>query len=386
MIAPAFRIPAALVAAVSSLCLASGIAAADDKIKLPSTVTWTSYGAGGSVYNQAVALGTVMKRKLGVTLRVIPAQNDIARQRPLKQGRIAISQTGAGAYYAQEGVLDFAKPDWGPQPVRLLMLGVSRAHAALVVAGDVGVKKMSDLKGKRVAYVVGAPSLNELVRANLAFAGLTWKDVKRVEVSGFRGAITGLMEGRLDAAILASTTAFARRVAASSRGGYYPPLPASDTAGWARLKKVVPYLVPNKDPIGAMIPKGFEGVALPLPFLMTLEKADPDFIYNMTKAIFVLYPDYKDAAPGAGGYGLNRQIFDFVIPYHPGAIRYFKEAGVWTSEHDAHNAKMIERQKVLAAAWKEAKAAGGEGEAFQKKWMEIRNAALVKAGFDPIFK
>ena len=48
--------------------------------------------------------------------------------------------------------------------------------------------------------------------------------------------------------------------------------------------------------------------------------------------------------------------------------------------------RMIERQKVLAAAWKEAKAAGGEGAAFQKKWMEIRNAALAKAGFDPIFK
>lgn len=374
-------------AALAAAILAAGPAFADDKIKLPSTVTWTSYGAGGSVYNQAVAIGTVMKSKLGVTLRVIPAQNDIARQRPLKQGRIAISQTGAGAYYAQEGVLDFAVPDWGPQPVRLLLLGVSRAHAALVVAGDAGVKKMADLKGKRIAYIAGAPSLNELVRANLAFAGLTWKDVKQVRVSGFRAAITGLMEGRLDAAILASTTSFARRVAASSRGGFYPPLPASDTAGWARLKKVVPYLVPNKNAIGAMIPKtGFEGVALPLPFLMALDTADDALIYNMTKAIFTLYPDFKDAAPGAGGYALDRQIFNFVVPYHKSAIRYFKEAGVWKPEHDKHNARLIKRQEVLADAWKAAKAAGGEGDAFRKKWMGMRKAALVKAGFDPIFE
>jgi len=32
----------------------------------------------------------------------------------------------------------------------------------------------------------------------------------------------------------------------------------------------------------------------------------------------------------------------FVIPWHPGAIRYFKEIGWWTPAHDAQQQKMLD--------------------------------------------
>src|SRR3546814_10227016 len=73
----------------------------------------------------------------------------------------------------------------------------------------------------------------------------------------------------------------------------------------------------------------------------------------MTKAVDQLYDAYKDGAPGIGGWKLDRQIFEWAVPYHEGAIRYFKEKGVWTEAHQKHNDALVKRQAVLKAAWKE---------------------------------
>ena len=37
--------------------------------------------------------------------------------------------------------------------------------------------------------------------------------------------------------------------------------------------------------------------------------------------------------------------------FHDGAIRYLKEKGLWTSEADAWQAKIVKRHKALQAAW-----------------------------------
>src|SRR3546814_8746083 len=76
----------------------------------------------------------------------------------------------------------------------------------------------------------------------------------------------------------------------------------------------------------------------------------------MAKAMVDQFPKYKDSAPGIAGFALDRQNFTWVIPYHEGAIRYFKEKGKWSAEAQAHNDKLVERQEVLTKAWAELKA------------------------------
>ena len=49
---------------------------------------------------------------------------------------------------------------------------------------------------------------------------------------------------------------------------------------------------------------------------------------------------------------MERQVFDWSGPYHEGAVRYFKEIGVWKPAHQRNNDMLIKRQKVLAQAWK----------------------------------
>lgn len=355
-------------------------------IKLPHMLSWSGYSVGSAAYNQAVAVASALKNHLGVNVRIVPNGNDVARQAPLRDHKMEFSATGLGAYYSQEGVFSFADPSWGPQPVRMLVMNNSRAHVGVVTAKDANIRTVADLKGKRVTWVIGAPSLNGQLEAVLAFANLTWKDVKKVEVSGFAASMNAILNNQADAGTLISTSGFATRIQASPRGIYWPPFPHSDKAGWARLQKHAPWLRPATSVIGAGVPKNFEGVSFPYPYIIAYPDQDQNLVYNLTKAIFAVYPYFKNATPGAGGFALDKQVFDYVFPYAKGAIRYFKEAGKWTAKAQAHNDRLLKRQAVLAAAWKEVKARKiDDKKAFRAAWMKARAAALEKAGFEPIW-
>ena len=167
------------------LLLASAMAAAlaapafAQDLTLPDQMAWTAYDTGSSGYNQAVALGAAMQNATGTNLRVLPGKNDVARMEPLRQDRVPISAMGVGAYMVQEGVFEFGDPRWGPQDIRLLLLNnANDTGLAVGVAADAGIETYEDLKGKRVAWVKGAPSLNTNMEAYLAYAGLTWDDVQ----------------------------------------------------------------------------------------------------------------------------------------------------------------------------------------------------------------
>jgi hypothetical protein len=58
-----------------------------------------------------------------------------------------------------------------------------------------------------------------------------------------------------------------------------------------------------------------------------------------------------------------------------------KEAGQWSDDQEAHNNKLIERQKVLAAAWASHGKASppADDKAFLDGWMKARAAALKTA-------
>ena len=159
---------------VPALCLLALISSlAHAEVNLPRTMAWTAYNLGTTGYNQAVAIGKVLKDNHGVTLRVIPGKNDISRLLPLMKGRVQFSANGAATFFASEGMFQFAAADWGPLPLRLVMMSNGLNNQALAVTADSGIKTLSQLKGKRVAWVRGAPALNVNTEAMLACGGLT---------------------------------------------------------------------------------------------------------------------------------------------------------------------------------------------------------------------
>ncbi|MGE4148571.1 MAG: TAXI family TRAP transporter solute-binding subunit, partial [Hyphomicrobiaceae bacterium] len=172
---PSTRIAIA-VAASLGLPMASASAA---EVKLPKAISWTAYGTTSSGYAQSVGLGQMLKKRFGVDLRIIPGKNDVSRMAPMRVGQTQICACGIAAYFAQEGVLMFAEKSWGPQRIYNLFNNVGRNGQQAMTAADAGILKVSDLKGKRVTFVKGAPALNTNMTAMLAFGGLTWADVKK---------------------------------------------------------------------------------------------------------------------------------------------------------------------------------------------------------------
>jgi len=348
--------------------------------KLPDQLTWTAYDVGSGGYNQAVAIGNALKNKMNVTLRVLPGKNDVSRTVPLREGKVPFSANGVGGtYMTQEAVYEFGAKEWGPQPVRSLLLNNSDALLTIAAAKDTGVKTMADLKGKRVAWVVGAPSLNQNITALLAYANLTWADVTKVEFGGFGPAMQGIINNQVDAAFTSTISGQAYQIASSPRGIVYPTVPHGDKAAWARLKAKAPFYVPFMGTEGAELSatNKVEGATYPYPVLMTYASADKGMVYAMTKAMVELFNDYKDAAPGNVGWDIKRQVFDWVVPVHEGAVQYFKEIGVWKPEYDKSNAALVDRQKVLMDTWTTyTKSAPADEAAFAKGWMKARADAL----------
>lgn len=373
-------------AAFAAVSLSAGAVSASD-IELPRQLSWTAYDTGSAGYNQAVAIGAALQDAVGINLRVLPGKNDVSRTEPLRQGRVQFSATGVGgSFMAQEGAFDFGAENWGPQPVRVLLANNGGAiNLAVGVAGDLGIETFADLRGKRVAYVVGAPALNVNTEAYLAYGGLTWDDVTGVDFGGFGASWTGLIENQVDAAFAATNSGSAYEAAAGPRGLFWPPIDPEDEQGIQAMRGIAPFFMPNLATVGANIDgtDGYQGAGYPYPVLVATDETDEDLVYNMTKAMVELFPAYDGKSPGIGGWALELQEMEWVVPYHEGTIRYFTEVGAWSDAAQANNDGLIERQRVLKAAWDTLKAEAPSD--WEAAWFEARRKALSDAGLEIVF-
>jgi len=362
--------------------------AQENTLGLPATISLSAYDVGSSGYNQAVAIGNAFKQKYGsVNLRVLPGKNDVSRNMPLRAGKVDFSINGiGGSFLAQEGVFEFGDKQWGPQPVRIIMFNsVTDQALTAIVAGDIGVKTPADLKGKRAAWVIGAPSLNQNLEAILAFGGLTWDDVQKVEFGGYGAAFEGVINGQADMVFGSANAGKAFALAKSPRGVVYPEMDRGDKEGWARVKSIAPYMYPVSASSGAdlSIDNKVDTAAYPYPILMTYVNQDKELVRKVMLGMIETYDLYKDTAPGNAGWSLSGQKLDWLVPFHEGAIDVYRDKGLWTQEHQKHNDALIKRQEILAKAWQEvnSRAHKNEGE-FQKDWMSTRAKSLRSAGFD----
>jgi TRAP transporter TAXI family solute receptor len=385
MIKPIMKL--AFVALAATTVAASAAVA---QVKLPPTITMTAYDTGTSGFNITVALGKMMKDKYGSDVRVLPAGNDVARLQPLRVGRASISAMGAGVYFAQEGVFEFATREWGPQAVQITLSSVDCNGLSVAVAADTGAKTIADLKGKRIGFVVGSPALNQNVLAMLAFANLTAKDVKIVEFSSNNAMWKGVLNNDADAAFASTIAGPVKEVQSSPRGVLWPTLPHADKAGWERVRKVGPYFTEHNATCGAgefSKDKPVQMGSYPYPIYSVYASQSEDDVYMLTKALIEGYDGYKDNAPGASGLSVKTQTKNWAVPVHRGAVKAFKEAGAWSDDQEKYNNVLLKRQDVLIAAWNEFMKGNPSSDSakFTEEWMAARKAALTKANLVDTF-
>nr|WP_299240687.1 TAXI family TRAP transporter solute-binding subunit [uncultured Halomonas sp.] len=364
----------------------SGAALAKE-VELPNTMAWTAYGTNSSGYAQAVAIGGMLQEQYDTSVRVLPGDNDVSRMTPLRTGRVDLCACGIASYYGAEGVLMFAHPEWGPQPLRVLSTSTASFGLSLAVAGDLDVKTPADLKGKRIAYIRGDDALNKGTEAYLAFGGLTWDDVERVDYPGYARSFDGIISGEADASFTTTVTPPAQQLASSPRGISWPELDPDDEAAWKRMQEVAPYFQPHKVTSGAgdvSTENPVNSASYPYPIIVANADLKDATAYGLIKALQDNYDSYKDNAPGAAGYALENQDLTWVIPFHEAVVDYYKETGVWTEEMQAHQDKLVERQNLLLDTWKTF--TSGDTPEDEDAWMQTRASALRDAGFEPIFE
>jgi len=365
--------------------LATGAAGAAE-VTLPPTVA-VSIGVIAGADPIVTALAGALKKNFGTTLdmRLAAAQGYTNVLPMVRDGQVTFAGNSvlAQPYAASEGLAPMDVPSWGPQRLGVVFacrMGVN----SIATAADANIRTYAALKGKRIALPPG--NVPPLATAYLAFGGLTWQDVVRVDAADAAEAVAAVVANRADAFMTAPTSAQANVLAASPRGLFWPPTPAADAAGWQRLQKVTRWNERGTVAGAAGTAPGtsFEGVStLGVNFAAYLGR-DTDLVYNMTKALFSTYDDYKGAAGGIAGCNVSQQTFDGYVPWHDGAIRYFKEIGVWTDAYQKANDQLRRRQGVVADAWTKANAGTFATDAeFRAAWLKSRAAALTADGLEP---
>jgi uncharacterized protein len=370
--------------------MATGAAYAADP-ELPKSMVWSAYDLGSSGYAEATGIANALKKNYGTRIRIVPAGTSIGRMLPMTTGKVKYGFLANEAFFSAEGTYDFATEQWGPQDIRIVMGRV--ASVGFAVAGDAGVKEISDLKGKRIGYVKGNPSVNVKNDAYLAFGGVSRADVEVVWFGSYSAMNTALLANQLDAFGSVPGSANMREIEASPRGLYWPQFPADNKEGWKKVKDVVSFAAPALETRGAAMskddPKWLVGYRYPM-ITVYQKAATTDEVYNLIKAIDLSFDDYKNTTSSSADWALEKAARPpYDAPSHEGTIRYMKEKGLWRDEDQAWHDERLARLNTVLEAWEAAQADFHDHRVAEKEkgnkvdakeaWPEYWEAARKKA-------
>ena len=219
---------------------------------------------------------------------------------------------------------------------------------AYMVKESSGIKTLDDLRGKKVVVNVKTNvSLALTNRTVLSTAGMTEKDVTAVDSGGVVAGINMVVEGRADATTVALAMPAMRKTHATVPGGLRI-LGLGKLANDEMLAKGIAGLYSmNVKPT-----KRYPFVREPLTiaafdtYLNAGSQVDAEDAYMLVKSLHTNWKKLqKDYAPLRGTPIDGLAPANTSMPYHPGAIKYYKEAGLWTAGHDAGQTRAMNAVK-----------------------------------------
>ncbi len=281
-------------------------------------------GTSGVYYPLGVAIGKIFSDKIPNSKTQVQATKaSVENLNLLEQGRGEIAFTlGDSLKAAWEGD---EEAGFKKKLTKLRTIGaIYPNYIQIVATAESGIKTLADLKGKSLS--VGAPkSGTELnSRAILKAAGLTYKDIGKVEYLPFAESVD-LMKNRQLTATLQSAglgVASLKDLSNSNEINVVSvPKEIVDKIGPPFVSATIPantYKGQDKDvPTAAVIN-----------FLVTNSDVPDDVAYQMTKLVFESLPELQSAHAAAKDIKLEAAATGSPVPLHPGAIRYYKEKGI----------------------------------------------------------
>ena len=198
-------------------------------------------------------------------------------------------------------------------------------YIQIVARADSGIKTLADLKGKNVS--VGAPKSGTELNARTIFtaAGLTYKDFGKVEYLPFGESVELMKNRQLDATLQSAGLGVSSlRDLATSVDIVVVPIPP-EVIKKANDPAYLPAIIPANTYRGQTVDVHSAAVQN---FLVTHEGVSDDVVYGMTKALWTNLDQLVAAHSAAKAIDIKHALDGMPLPLHPGAQKYYKEAGV----------------------------------------------------------
>jgi TRAP transporter TAXI family solute receptor len=302
----------------------------------------------GNLTNMAgTGVAAVVNKHSSIQLKVKAVAGPTTWLPMMETGEIDLGIfTSADSYPAYLGVEAYKGLSKGKGfDIRLAATGMVLS-LGVVVSGACPAKTLAELKGLRVCgNYANVPSAQVAMTAALANGGLTWSDVKMVPVPHPGAAVKAVMEGRADAA-WASLGMPAVRELDAKRGARFLSLDISPEA-IARKDKIHPYSFPVLRKAGTA-----PGLVQDT-WMMGIEnyvvcRADipDDVIYAINKALWEHCDELGAFHPTMKSWNQKNFVSTRLFtPYHPGAIKFLKEKGLWTEKLEARQEELLAMKK-----------------------------------------
>jgi TRAP transporter TAXI family solute receptor len=258
----------------------------------------------------------------------------------LQRGEVSLGlNTNIDGYLSFRGLPPYATP---MQNLRTLGM-MFPLNIAFMARADSGLESVEDLRGRRVVVTFRANvALEQLHRGILATGGLTFDDITPVTVAGVPEAVAALQEGRADAVPIGLGTALGVQADTALPDGIRYLTLGSDEP---RLAEIMPgtrtiTIEPAAGAIGIVTPIRVASVP---DMLNTGVHLSDDDAYAVIRIIHTHWDALSaELTPLAGVGAADIAPDDNMHPYHPGAVRYFRDVGLWTEVHEANQQRLLD--------------------------------------------
>ncbi len=301
------------------LALVGTVAAAQAAEKL----VLATGGTAGTYYPFGGAMAKIWSAKIkdmSVTAQTSGASAENVRLINKKEVELALVQSDTldFAFNAKEA---FKEPLKGMSAIAVLYPEIIQ----VVVRADSPIKSFADLKGKKVG--VGAPGSGTEAnfRQLMDIYGLKKEDVNPQYLS-FAESADAFKDKHIDAFIVTAGIPNAGIMDVSTQHA----IRILDIKGPEAEKLVAkyPFLAPAKVPSGTYKGQDAEVNTVAVnAVLIAGNQLKEDVVYNLTKALFENQVELAAAHAKGKELDLNKAVKGVSIPFHPGAVKYYKEKG-----------------------------------------------------------
>jgi len=242
----------------------------------------------------------------------------------LDKGQVDYALANAAiTYFAVRG-----QGQWQQQfPIQSVMT-LAPNIAFFITPESSGIRTIADLKGKRVVVGPAGAGFEHFIEPILAAHGLSYTDVRTLYDTQ-AGAVALLADGSADAAFLggAVPTASITQACAAQDIHFLPYEEQAMEALVSQYRFFEHKTIPANTYKGQTEP--FNCLNVGNMILVTSSKTDEEAVYLFTKTLYEHAPQVVEKHPAGKAINEQNAVRDTGTPFHPGAIRYYREQGIW---------------------------------------------------------